>query len=65
MVVLTTLRSNPEPTNIGNQKDQEFDYIDGSFTDWTSKLLVNKKKKILTSKIGVGFLLRTCKVNKV
>ncbi len=49
--------------NIINQTDEEFNYIDGGFADWTSKLLNNKKERLLTSGIGTDFLLRTVKIN--
>ena len=45
--------------SVVNKQNQEFDYIDGGFTNWTSKLLSNKKERILTSGIGTDFLLRT------
>ena len=48
--------------SVINQNNQEFDYIDGGFTDWTSKLLSNKKERLLTSGIGTDFLLRTIKI---
>ncbi len=48
--------------SIVNQRNQEFDYIDGGFTDWTSKLLNNKKERLLTSGIGTYLLLRTIKL---
>jgi hypothetical protein len=48
--------------SVINQSNQEFDYIDGGFTDWTSKLLNNKKERLLTSGIGTDFLLRTIKI---
>ena len=48
--------------SVVNQNHQEFDYIDGGFTDWTSKLLNNKKERLLTSGIGTDYLLRTIKV---
>lgn len=48
--------------SVINHKNQEFDYVDGGFTDWTSKLLNNKKERLLTSGIGTDFLLRTIKI---
>ena len=48
--------------SIVNQNNQEFDYIDGGFTDWTRKLLSNKKERLLTSGIGTDYLLRTVKI---
>ncbi|MGD8779340.1 MAG: hypothetical protein PVH88_10315 [Ignavibacteria bacterium] len=43
------------------KNNEEYDYIDGGFTDWTRKLLNNKKEKLLTSGVGTDFLLRTVK----
>ncbi|MGC1391661.1 MAG: hypothetical protein WA816_11540 [Bacteroidales bacterium] len=48
--------------SVINQNQEEFDYIDGGFTDWTSKLLNNKKERLLTSGIGTDYLLRTIKI---
>ncbi len=48
--------------SVVNKDDQEFDYIDGGFTDWTSELLNNKKERLLTSGMGTDFLLRTTKI---
>jgi hypothetical protein len=48
--------------DVVNHKDQEFNYIDGGFADWTAKLLNNKKERLLTSGIGTDFLLRTVKI---
>jgi hypothetical protein len=45
--------------SVVNQDNQEFDYIDGGFTDWTSRLLNNKKERLLTSGIGTDYMLRT------
>jgi hypothetical protein len=47
--------------SVVNREKMEFDYIDGGFTDWTSKLLSNQKERLLTSGIGTDFLLRTVK----
>jgi hypothetical protein len=47
--------------SIVNQNNNEFSYIDGGFTDWTCKLLNNKKERLLTSGIGTDYLLRTIK----
>ena len=51
--------------SVTNHDDQEFDYIDGGFTDWTSKLLNNRKERLLTSGIGTDFLLRTVKTIRI
>jgi hypothetical protein len=48
--------------NIVNQSDKEFNYVDGGFTNWTSKLLNNNKERLLTSGIGTYLLLRTVKI---
>jgi hypothetical protein len=48
--------------SVINQSNQEFDYIDGGFVDWTGKLLNNKKERLLTSGIGTDYLLRTIKI---
>ncbi len=48
--------------SVVNQNNQEFDYIDGGFTDWISRLLSNKKERLLTSGIGTDFLLRTIRI---
>jgi hypothetical protein len=48
--------------SVVNKNNLEFDYIDGGFADWTSKLLSNKKERLLTSGIGTDFLLRTIKI---
>ena len=45
--------------SVVNRSNQEFDYIDGGFTDWTVRLLGNKKERLLTSGIGTDYLLRT------
>jgi hypothetical protein len=50
--------------SIRDNKDREFDYIDGGFTDWTSKLLNNRKERLLTSGIGTDYLLRTVKLTE-
>ncbi len=48
--------------SVKNKNNEEFDYIDGGFTNWTSKLLNNKKERLLTSGIGTDLLLRTIKI---
>jgi hypothetical protein len=48
--------------NIVNQSNKDFNYVDGGFTDWTSKLLNNKKERLLTSGIGTYLLLRTVRL---
>jgi len=48
--------------NIVNLKNEELNFVDGGFTDWTSKLLNNKKERLLTSGIGIDFLIRTMKL---
>ena len=35
-----------------NQTGQEFDLSDGGFTDWTQKLLSNRKERFLISGFG-------------
>jgi len=49
--------------SLVDQEQQEFDIIDGGFTDWTSGLLQNKKERLLTSGLGVDFLIRTIKMD--
>ena len=49
---------------IVKQDGLENIYIDGGFTEWTSRLLGNRKEKLLTSGIGTDFLLRTIKLKK-
>ena len=51
--------------SVVTQREQEFDYIDGGFTNWTARLLNNQKERLLTSGIGTDFLLRTVKLQKV
>jgi hypothetical protein len=48
--------------SVVDQNDQEYDYIDGGFTDWTCKILSNKKERLLTSGIGTDLIIRTIKV---
>jgi hypothetical protein len=48
--------------SVINQSNQEFDYIDGGYVNWTSKLLNNNKERLLTSGLGSDFLLRTIKI---
>jgi hypothetical protein len=48
--------------SVMNHDDLEFDYVDGGFTTWTSQLLNNQKERLMTSGIGIDFLLRTMKV---
>jgi hypothetical protein len=48
--------------NIINRNNIEFNYVDGGYTDWTSKLLNNKKERLLTSGIGTYLFLRTIKL---
>ena len=45
--------------SVVNSNNQEFDYIDGGFTNWTSRLLNNKKERLLTSGIGTDYMVRT------
>jgi hypothetical protein len=47
--------------SVTNRNEEEFDYIDGGFVNWTAKLLNNNKERLLTSGIGTDFLLRTIK----
>jgi hypothetical protein len=49
--------------DVVNCNNQEFNYVDGGFADWTSKLLNNKKERLLTSGIGTDLLLRTIKTH--
>jgi len=51
--------------NIVSKDNHEINYIDGGFTDWTSKLLNSNKERLLTSGIGTDLLLRTLKVATV
>ena len=48
--------------SIIDRNNQEFDFIDGGFTNWTAKLLNNNKERLLTSGIGSDYLLRTMKI---
>lgn len=48
--------------NIVNENNEELNYADGGFADWTARLLSNKKERLLTSGIGTDFLLRTMKL---
>lgn len=50
--------------SVVSHNDLEYDYIDGGFSDWTAKLLSNRKERLLTSGIGTDFLLRTVKYEK-
>jgi len=49
--------------SVINQNNQEFDYVDGGFVDWTSRLLNSKKERLLTSGVGTDYILRTIKMN--
>lgn len=49
--------------SVVNHQGEEFDYIDGGFVDWTSRLLNNRKERLLTSGIGTDYLLRTIQTN--
>ncbi len=49
---------------VVNKHGQEFDYVDGGFTDWTARLLSNRKERLLTSGIGIDFLMRTVKLKE-
>lgn len=40
-----------------NISDCEYEIVDGGFVDWSQKLLSNKKERMLTSGLGVDFLL--------
>jgi len=42
-----------------NSKNQSFHLVDGGFTDWTRKILSDKKERLLTSCIGSELLLKT------
>ena len=48
--------------NVINSSNEELNCADGGFTDWTARLLNNKKERLLTSGIGTDFLLRTLKL---
>ncbi|MCK5103763.1 MAG: hypothetical protein KAR17_13155, partial [Cyclobacteriaceae bacterium] len=48
--------------SIIDRNNQEFDFVDGGFTNWTAKLLNNNKERLLTSGIGSDYLLRTMKI---
>lgn len=45
--------------NITNSKRQKFHIIDGGYTDWTKKILSNKKERAFTSSIGTELFLKT------
>lgn len=45
--------------NITNSKKQKFHIIDGGYTDWTRKILSNKKERVFTSCIGTELFLKT------
>lgn len=41
-----------------HKNSDEFLLVDGGFTDWTQQLLNNKKERLLTSGLGVEYLLK-------
>ena len=51
--------------NVTNSQNQTFHIVDGGFTDWTRKILSDKKEKLLTSCIGTELLLKTMDLNKI
>jgi hypothetical protein len=50
---------------VVDQNNNEYDYIDGGFTDWTARLLNNRKERLLTSGIGTDYMLRTIKMKNL
>lgn len=49
--------------NIINSDGLSLDYIDGGFTDWTSKLLGDKKERLLTSGAGAELMIKMLRMN--
>jgi hypothetical protein len=47
---------------VTNDKNEVHMYADGGFTDWTAKILENKKERLMTSGIGTEYLLKTLKL---
>jgi len=50
--------------NITNKDGLALDYVDGGFTDWTSKLLSDKKERLLTSGAGSELLIKILGLKK-
>ncbi|KPK87684.1 MAG: hypothetical protein AMS27_01755 [Bacteroides sp. SM23_62_1] len=48
---------------LTSEEGVEYDLVDGGFTDWTRKLLSNKKERLMTSGIGTELLLKAFNVN--
>ena len=44
---------------VSNKSGLSFDYADGGLTDWSRKILNNKKERMLTSAIGTELLIKT------
>jgi hypothetical protein len=47
---------------ITSEESVDYDLVDGGFTDWTKKLLSNKKERLMTSGIGTELLLKAFRV---
>ncbi len=45
--------------NVTNSKNQTLHLVDGGYTDWTRKILSDKKERLFTSCIGTELLLKT------
>ncbi len=45
--------------NVTNSQNQTFHLVDGGYTNWTRKILSDKKERLLTSCIGTELLLKT------
>ncbi len=50
--------------NVTNSQNQTFHLVDGGFTNWTIKILSDKKERLLSSCIGTELLLKTMDLNE-
>jgi len=48
---------------ITSEEGVDYDLVDGGFTDWTIKLLSNRKERLMTSGIGTELLLKAFNTN--
>lgn len=48
---------------LTSEEPVDYDLVDGGLTDWTGKLLSNKKERLMTSGIGTELLLKVFDVN--
>lgn len=44
---------------VTNSRNESFHLVDGGYTDWTSKLLSDKKERLFTSCIGTELMFKT------